>query len=182
MSGGVAAPQARASVPDIGPSVPTAALHLLFLVMGIGLCLLVLESPLWLAIGLLLAIAGTLVPNLVPTWWLMLLLGLGQLGRGPSVTDVAYYVLLAGVHLLHVLGSVTRLLPWDGRVQLVALTPSLRRFVFVQAVAQPVAVGALFVFGGESGTVTWLPIVAAAMLGVVAAVIARAMRPALSRG
>lgn len=178
MTVGVATPQARTSVPDIGPSVPTAVLHLLFFVVGAGLCLLVLESPLWLVIGLLLAIAGTLVPHLVPTWWLLLVLGLSPLGREPSVSDVAYYVLLAGVHLLHVLGSLTRLLPWDGRMQVVVLAPSLRRFVFVQAGVQPVAVGALFVFSGESGTVPWLSILAAAVLVFVAAVLARGLRQA----
>ncbi len=178
MSGGVPARQARTSVPDIGPSMPTATLHFLFFAAGAGLCLLVLDSPLWLAIGLLLAIVGSLVPNRVPTWWLMLLLGLSQLGREPSVTDVAYYVLLAGVHLLHVLGSLTRLLPWDGRVQVRAVAPSLRRFVFVQAAVQPAAVGALFVFGGGHGTVAWLSIVAAAVLVVVVAVLARGTRQA----
>lgn len=178
MSSGVPTTHARASVPDIGASMPTATLHLLFFAIGAGLCLLVLESPLWLAIGLLLAIAGTLVPNLIPTWWLMLVLGLSQLGREPSVSDLAYYVLLAGVHLLHVLGSLTRLLPWDGRMQVVALAPSLRRFVFVQAIAQPVAVGALFAFVGAPGTVPGLSILAAAVLGIVAAILARGMRPA----
>lgn len=182
MSGGVPTPQARTSVPDIGPSMSTATLHLLFFAVGAGLCLLVLESPLWLAIGLLLAIAGTLMPSLVPTWWLMLLLGLSQLGREPSVSDVAYYVLLAGVHLLHVLGSLTRLLPWDGRMQLVALAPSLRRFVFVQAVAQPVAAGALFAFVGAPGTVPGLSILAAAVLCVTAAVLTRGLRQIRARG
>lgn len=178
MSGDTAALHARASEPNIGPSVPTAALHLLFLVVGAGLCLLVLESPLWLAIGLLLAIAGTLLPTLVPTWWLILLLGLSPLGREPSVSDVTFYVLLAGVHLLHVLSSLTRLLPWDGRMQVDALAPSLRRFVFVQAVVQPVAAGALFAFGGQSGTVSWLSILAAAVLAFVAAMLARRERQA----
>ena len=182
MSGGVPALQARTSVPDIGPSVPTATLHYLFFAAGAGLCLLVLDSPLWLAIGLLLAIAGTLVPNRVPTWWLMLLLGLSRLGREPSVIDAAYYVLIAGVHLLHVLGSLTRLLPWDGRMQVVVLAPSHRRFVLVQVVVQPVAFGALFAFGGDSWTITWLSIVAAAVLGIVAAVLFRGLRQSLARG
>jgi len=178
MSGGVPTPHARASVPDLGPWMPTATLHLLFFAVGAGLCLLVLESPLWLAIGLLLAVAGTLVPHLVPTWWLMLLLGLSPLGHEPSANDVAYYLLLAGVHLLYVIGSLTRLLPWDGRMQVVALAPPLRRFVFVQAVAQPVAVGALFAFGGGPGTVPGMSILAAAVLGLVAAVLTRGLRQA----
>ncbi len=182
MSAGASTPHAHTSVPDIGPSVPTATLHLLIFAVGAGLCLLVLESPLWLAIGLLLAVAGTLVPNLVSRWWLLLVLGLSPLGREPAVSDLAFYALLAGVHLLHVLGSLTRLLPWDGRMQVVALAPSLRRFVVVQAVVQPVGAGALFAFSGRPGTVTWLSIVAAAVLGVTAALLTRALRQIRARG
>jgi len=112
-------------------------------------------------------------------------IAVAAIGAGDRVglLDMAAHdgVVRAGGGKRH-LGGLTRLLPWDGRMQLGALAPSLRRFVFVQAVAQPVTVGALFVFGGGPRTFTGLPIVAAAVLGVVAAVIARAMRPALSRG
>jgi hypothetical protein len=166
------------SVPDIGPWMPTAILHLLGLGVAAGLCLLVLESPIWRAIGLLLAVVGMTFPSVVPGWWLLLVLGLSQLWRAPSVTDAVYYLLLAGVHLLHVLGSLTRMLPWNGRMQLIAFALPLRRFVLVQAVAQPVAAGALFAFGGGPGTVPGLSIFSAAVLGVTAVVLARGLRVA----
>ena len=176
MSGNMPTIRARASVPAIGLWVPTATLHLAFLAVAAGLCLLVLESPFWRAVGLLLAVAGTLVPNRVPTGWLLLVLGLSQFWREPSVTDIVFYLLLAGVHLLHVLGSFARLLPWHGRIQVVAFVRPLQRFVFVQAAAQAVAVGALLAFGGGRGTVSGLSILAAAVLGIVAAVLARGLR------
>ncbi len=181
MSVGTHTTRARASAPEIGPSVPTATLHLAFFAVAAGLCVLVLESPMWLAIGLLLAVVGTLVPDRVPAWWLLLLLGLSQLWREPSVADIVYYLILAGVHLLHVLGSLARLLPWDGRMQVDTLVRPFRRFVLVQAVAQPAAVGALLAFGSAPGTVPGLSILAAAVLGLVTAVFARGLRQAEAR-
>lgn len=181
MSGGLLTTRTRASVPAIGPWVPTATLHLVFLAVAAGLCLLVFASPFWRAVGLLLAVAVTLVPHKVHTWWLLLVLALSQLWREMSVTDGVFYLLLAGVHLLHTLGSFARLLPWHGRVQTVAFVRPLQRYVFVQVVAQAAAVGALLAFGGGRGTVPGLSILAAAMLGLVAAVLARRLRQAETR-
>lgn len=175
---GMQANRMRASVPAIGPWVPTAALPLAFLGVAVGLCLLVLEAPFWLGVGLLLAVTGTFVPNLVPKGWVILMLGLSQLWREPSATDFSFYLLLAGVHLLHVIGGFTRDTPWHGRMQTVAFVRPLQRFVLVQVVVQTVAVGALLAFGGAHGTVTGLSIFAAAVLGIMAAVLARALRHA----
>lgn len=169
--------RARASVPDIGPSIPTATVPLLFLTVAAALCLLVLTSPSFLAIGLLLAMLATVAPNQVPAWWLLLLLGLSQRLREPSATDVVYYLLLAGVHLLLVLSSLARLLPWTGRMQVRTFARPLRRYVLVQAVVQPVAAGALLAFGGGPGRVAGLSIVAAGMLCVVAVALGRKGRP-----
>jgi hypothetical protein len=165
-----------ASVPAIGQWVPTATLHVLFFAVAAGLCLLVLVSPFWIAVGLLLAAAVTLAPNRVPTWWLLLVLALSQLWREPSVTDLTFYLLLAGVHLLHVLGGLARLLPWMGRMQVGALVRPLQRFVLVQAVAQAGAVSTLLVFDGNPITVRGLSILAAGALGVVAAILLRQLR------
>jgi hypothetical protein len=173
MSGDVSTRRVQAVHPQIGRWVPTAVLHGLVLAVAAALCLLVLDPPLWRAIGLTLAVVGTVVPQRVPLWWLLLLLGLSQLGRQPSVTDVTFYLLLAGVHLLFVLGGLARLLPWEGRMQVGVLVRPMRRFVVVQAVVQPVAVGALLAFGGGPGTVPGLSIVAAVVLGVVAVVLVR---------
>jgi hypothetical protein len=166
----------RASDPSIGPWVPTAALHLAFLAVAAGLCTLVFDSRLWLGIGSLIAITATLVPHVVSPSWLLLVLGLSQLGRTPSASDVVFYLLLAGMHLLHVLSSLARVLPWRGRIQVVALARPVKRFVFVQAGSQAVAVGALLTFAGERGSATGLSILAAALLGVVAVVLALAAR------
>jgi hypothetical protein len=173
MSGHVSTRRVPVVHPEIGRWVPTVLLHGLVLAVSAALCLLVLAPPLWRVVGLTLAVVGTVVPRRVPLWWLLLLLGLSPLGREPSATDVTFYLLLAGVHLLYVLGGLARLVPWEGRMQVGALVQPMRRFVLLQAVVQPVAVGALLVFGGGSGTVPGLSIVAAVVLGVVAVVLAR---------
>lgn len=175
---GMRATRARASVPAMGPCVPTATVHLAYLVVAAALCALVIEAPFWLAIGLLLACAGTFVPNLVHKGCVILVLGLSQLWREPSATDVVFYVLLAGVHLLYTIGSLARELPWQGRMQTRALMRPLQRFVLVQSVVQIVAVSTLITFGDRRGTVPGLSIVAAAVLGVVAIVLGRGLRRA----
>ena len=172
---------ARASAPSIGPWVPTATLHLAFLAVAAGLCLLVFDSRLWLTIGCMVAMAATVVPHVVSPWWLLLMLAGNQLWRTPSATDGVFYMLLAGVHLLHVLGSFARLLPWNGRIQVAALVRPFQRFVLVQTVSQVAAFGALFTFTGRRGTASGLSILAAALLGVVAAVLARRVRRAEER-
>lgn len=102
--------------------------------------------------------------------------------RAATVADVSFYLLLAAVHLLHVLRSVAALLPWHGRMQVAALRRPLQRFVCVQAIVQPVAFSALFTFCGAQGTVRGLSIFSAAVLGVMAVVLARAMRTTVRRG
>jgi hypothetical protein len=182
MSTGIQAIRPLASVPTIGPWVPTATLHVLFFTVAAGLCVLVLASPFWITVGLLLASAVTLAPNRVPTWWLLLMLALSQVWRDPSVTDHAFYLLLAGVHLLHLLGGLTRLLPWTARMQVGALVRPLQRFVMVQAAAQVVAVSALLVFDGGPGTVRGLSILAAGALCGMAVVFVRRLRQAQPPG
>lgn len=176
MNDGPHTTRVRPSVPAIGSWLPTAMPHLAFLVVAALLCLFVIEAPFWRGVGLLLAVAGTFVPNLVPKWCVLFVLALSQLSREPLVTDVDFYLLLAGVHLLHIVGSVTREMPWRGRMQIVALKRPLQRFVLVQIVVQGVAVSALLVFGGGRGTVPGLSIVAAALLGIVAVVLGRGLR------
>ena len=172
---------ARASIPDIGRWVPTATVHLAYFAVAAALCVLVLGRPFYLGVGLLLAVSGTLVPQRVPSWWLLLVLGVSQLWREPSRTDVSFYVLLAGVHLLHLLGGLARLVPWRGRMQVTAFISPVRRYLLVQLFAQATAVGTLAAFGDAHGTVPGLSIVAAALLGLVALMFARPLPKVAAR-
>lgn len=181
MSGRAHVTRLRVAIPHIGPSLPTAALPLLFLSVAAALCLLVLSHPAFLALGLLLALLAVLAPSHVPSWWLLLLLGLSQFWREPSATDAVYYLLLAGLHLLHLLGSLARQLPWNGRIQVGVLAGPLRRYLLVQAVVQPVTASALVAFGSGPGGVAGLSLVAALLLCVLAVALGTGRRPADAR-
>lgn len=176
MIGGLHPTSLRGAVPSIGPSVPTAIVHVVFLAVATALCVLVLDAPFWRGIGLLLAIAGTFIPNLVPRWWVILVLGVCQFWREPSVTDPTFYLLLAGVHLLHIIDSLCRQMPWNARVQTAAFVRPLQRFVSVQLLVQAVAVGALMAFSERRGTVPGLSILSVALLGVVGVVLVRGLQ------
>jgi hypothetical protein len=172
--------ESRASVPAMGSSLPTAAVHLAHLVVAAPLCVIVLQNPFWIGIGLLLALATTFLPNIVPKPWLLLVLGVSQFWREPTATDVAFYLLLAGLHLLHILGSLTAQVPWRGRIQRAALLRPIRQFIAIQVVVQAVAVGALFTFDENVGTIPGLALLTAALLAVVALVLARGLYRARS--
>lgn len=178
MTGSVHTTQSRPSIPAIGRWLPTAAVHLAFLAVAVGLCVLLLEPPFWLSVGLLLAIAGTFFPAFVHRSWVLLVLCVSQFWREPSATDIAFYLLLAGAHLLHLLGSLAGQLPWQGRIQQRAFIRPLKTFVLIQFVVQTIAVGALTAFDSDRGTVPGLSIVAAVVLGFLALLLARALRRA----
>lgn len=176
MRGGVQAIRPRPSTPAIGLWIPSAVLHLGFFALAAGLCFLMLPAPLWLAAGIGLAAAATLVPSIVPAWWFLLALSLSQFWREPSATDITFYLLLAGVHLLHLISGLTRLVSWGGRIQLAALVRPFQRFLVVQAAAQTVAVGALFALSSAPGVVPGLSILAALVLGALILVFSRRLR------
>lgn len=149
MTGQKPTTDAGAEEPSIGPWVPTAFVHVAFVVVAVGVCLLVLDRRLF--------------------------------RRAATVSDLTFYLLLAGVHLLHLLRGVAALVPWHGRLQVSALRRPFQRFLCVQSVVQPVACGALFTFGGGHGTVRGLSLLSAAVLAVVASVFARTMRKTVAR-
>ena len=164
--------RARGRTPKHGPWVPAALLHVTYVAVAAGLCLFVFASPWWRAIGFALVAGSALAPTRVPAWWLVLALGLGSLGRAPSAPTFEVHGLLAGLPLLQVLGSLSRQLPWDARLQPGALARPLRRGLFVQLALQPVAALVLRDFSAAAGTVRGAALVAAAALGVMAIVLA----------
>lgn len=173
-----ASASAVSSAPFMRRSMPMATLRLTQFSVAAALCLLVLESRFWMVAGLLISVANLLAPIQVGAWWVLLLLALGQLWRVPSAFDPTFHLLLAGVHLLHVLGSIGRWLPWRGRMELAALAAPLARFAAIQVIAQVVAVFALYPSSGDRSTVPGLSIASAVMLAILALIFVRAIRRA----
>jgi hypothetical protein len=75
------------------------------------------------------------------------------------------------VHLIHVLTSLTLVVPRGSRVVLAALRRSGVRLVAVQTIAQPVTVAALLVTAGAAGATPWAVVAAAVAVAAAAAVL-----------
>jgi hypothetical protein len=161
--------------------VPAALLRGLQLAVAVLLCSVTLHGPLWLAMGWTLAVASTFAPNRVAGWWLLLLLGGSQFVRLPSATDPSFYALLAGIPMLHLLGRVSRLISWRGRIELLALARPLKRYVTLQGVLQPVSFSVMRASADSRGTVIGLTLLAALILSGIAALLYARLRVARGR-
>lgn len=162
-----AASPASTDGPRTARFVPTAVIYVAYGAVAASLCALVLEAGVWRAVGLSLAVASTMVPTRVSAGWLLLVLGASQLLRMPSATDHRFYLLLAGLHLLHLLSGYLRLLPWRGHIEAAALTGVFRRYAVVQLFAQAGAAGALLLFAGKQGAVPGLSLMSAVLVVVL---------------
>lgn len=158
------------SRPQIGQRVPGWALRVA--VVGVGVALSVSQLPLglWFGFGLTLAVLAGFFPRLPAAWGLIILLSAGVLWRQPSPLDLHFYLLLAGVHLLHLLASFALVMPVRARLQLRGFALPLRRYLLIQVPVQLGAGLALFVFSPRIGHVADA-IPAAAAVGAVSLVV-----------
>lgn len=159
-----AASSGETTGPRTARVVPIALLYVAYGAVAASLCALVLDAGVWRTVGLSLAVASTMVPTRVSAGWLLLVLGASQLLRIPSATDHRFYLLLAGLHLLHLLCSYMRLLPWRGQIEAAALSGVLARYAVVQLFVQTGAAGALLLFAGKQGAVPGLSLVSAVVM------------------
>ncbi len=166
--------------PRIGGWVPGLAVHGLFVLVVIALCTALFSYGLWIAIvGILTAIA-VVWPRLLAPWALILLFGASVLWRTPSAGDWHFFVLLAGLHLLHVLGSQMLTVPWRSRLQVRSLGGVLFRFLAIQAPCQLVSWGTLLLFAPH-GLAPAAPLWARIGAGVLAALALLALVIVLTR-
>ena len=134
--------------------IPALALRGVVLVVG-GIAAVGLNDyPVWQIIGVLAFLLGAVLPQSLGGWAGAACIVLGMLTADPSVWRTA--IALVVIHLVHVLGCVCLEIPARSRVHPRALLPTLRRFVVVEAIAQPIALPAVLLPAvGESG-VAWL--------------------------
>ena len=139
----------KLGIPQIGVSVPGWIVRAAFAVVGIGLTVVCYQPPFWI-VGAGLTGWGVVAPRRLVAWLLLPFLAASQLARHPAPFDWQFMMLLAGVHLLHVLAAQIRQLPWRITVQLAALAHPLVRFVAIQVPVQLVAIAVLDVFAPDS--------------------------------
>ncbi len=171
----------RGSPPRVGVWIPALAMRGLFAAVSLVLCGTLLSSSLWIAIAVILTAVAVARPRLLAPWALILLLGASLLWRTPSATDWRFFVLLAGLHLLHVLGCQLLVLPWRGRLQLRSLGGVLLRFLAIQAPSQLLAWAALLLFAPHGAVGIGLPALGAVAAVALVALAAVLIRPLLAR-
>lgn len=168
--------------PAIGRTVPAVLLTAVTVVVGGLASLLVIGVSGWLVVALLLVVGAAALPRGPFAAILSVLLAAALAVDGFDGYTGRFVILLAAVHLLLVVGSLSAWLPLRARVQLALLRRPLVRLVVVQLVAQVVAFVVLRYVAAPvapSGPgLVWLGIVAAAAALVLALVV---LAPALLR-
>ncbi|MGQ7295576.1 hypothetical protein [Quadrisphaera sp. KR29] len=152
--------------PDVGPAVPALVLRL---VAGAVAAVLVAGAipgswQLAVAVGAVVALRPS--PPVVVA--LVLVLAGAQVLQPLLPVQPRFFALLAGLHLLHVLTALARVLPARARVQLAAVRRPLARWAAVQAGTQVVALAVLVALPGPDGGLVTGPV---PVLGVVGAVV-----------
>ncbi len=133
---------APTDMPAAGARVPALALRAVFVMAALLLSLVDYGLTGWFAVGIVLGVAAALSPKHLLAWVLILYLAAGRLAHHASLSW-QFLVVLAGLHLLHVLGMLALELPWRSWVQPQLFVAPLRRFLVIQIPTQLVAILAL---------------------------------------
>ncbi|HEY3771559.1 MAG TPA: hypothetical protein VGL69_01065 [Solirubrobacteraceae bacterium] len=129
-------------LPTAGARIPGVTVRAAFVLAGVLLTAADYGLRGWLGVGIVLSVAAAWFPRYLLGWVLILFLAVGQLARHPGLSW-QLLVLLAGVHLLHVLAMLMLELPWRSWLAPALFVAPLRRFVVIQVTTQLLAVLAL---------------------------------------
>ncbi len=156
-----------ADLPAPGARIPGVAVRLALVVVAVPLLLIVFGAGGWFVVGTLLALLTAWAPEYLLGWLLILMLALGELGHQATLSW-RILVLLAGVHLLHVLPALALGLPWRGWLQPAVFTRPLLRFLAIQIPVQLLAVVALLLLSPNAHGHHPLSVAGFALIGAVA--------------
>lgn len=148
-----------------GPAIPGGVLHLLLPVTA-ALAALLIPVIGWQFAIVGLALVGMLLPQSLGGWLSIGCLAIGMLLAEPGTWQAMLAVF--AVHMLHVLSSLLPVIPWRGRVVIVALWPTLRRLILVQLIAQPATFIVMLVHESGTTAIGGAALVGAAALAVFA--------------
>lgn len=158
-------------------AVPGITVRLLIVALVWAGAVALVPFLLWQAVAVIAAVAAVILPRSLAAWFAAACLVFGMILDEPAPERTALAVLL--VPAIHVLASLSLVIPISSRLAVAALLPTFRRFLVIQLLAQPVVFGMwlLLPSGIDSGA-AWMAPLAAIMLllGVVLAV--RAVRKA----
>jgi hypothetical protein len=159
--------------PAIGPHAPAWALRGAFFVLSVTLGIVEGTSAFWSGVVIVLAAAAVAMPRWMTAWVMLVVLAGTVLTRHPDPLDWHPYLLVAGVHMAHLLASWMLVASPRTRVQLRALAPSALRFVAIQVPVQ-LFIGATLWLASAStpgGSMPAIAVVAAGALLALALVL-----------
>jgi len=137
-------------LPVAGARVPGYAPRAALVAAGTLLALVDYGATGWLIAGAALSVAAAALPRYAVGWVLILFLAAGRLGAHTGL-DWRLLVLLAGLHLLHILALLCMQLPVRSWIQPAVFAAPVRRFVAIQIPSQLIAVLALLLLVGHEG-------------------------------
>lgn len=158
-----------ADLPAAGARISVVTLRLVLVLVGASLSEVVYGSGGWLVLGILLALVAAWRPRHLLAWVLIVFLAVGELEHRATLTW-RLPVLLAGLQLLHILGSLTLLLPWSAWLDPGVLRRPLLRFVAIQVPVQVFAASVVLLLAPNSHGHWPLTIPAFAVVGALALV------------
>jgi len=150
-----------------GARIPGVTVRAVLVLAGAVLSVITYGVGGWTGFGVALSLLAAWLPRYLVGWGLILFLAAGRLAQHPALSW-QFLVLLAGLHLLHVLATLTVELPWRSWVQPSVLTAPLRRFVAIQIPTQLLAVAVLLLLAPGHGGHRPLALAAVGLVGVVA--------------
>lgn len=164
-----------------GPAVSWLVVRgALVVVVAIGSAVL---CPLigWQIAAIVLAVVAAAVPQTFAAWGSVGCFVVGMLISEPDLGRAMLAVLV--VQLIHVLTSLSLVIPAGSRVVIAALRPSALRLLAVQAIAQPATVAIMLLVAasaqGSPPTVAWAVVAgAAAVVTLAVTLLVRANRRA----
>lgn len=107
----------------------------------------------WQWVAVVLAVTAAILPQTFAAWGGVACIVIGMLLSEPGLDRAMLAVLL--VHAIHVLTSLTLVIPRGSRVVLAALRPTAIRFLLVQAIAQPLTIAVMLGVAGAEGSAPW---------------------------
>jgi hypothetical protein len=154
----------------VGVQVPGFVVRAAVAVVGAPLCFVCYQPAFWITVGLVLAGLAVIYPQRLAAWVLILFLGASRLPHHSSPLQWQFFVLLAGLHLLHLLAAQTLEFPWRGSVQLAVFRRPLLRFLAIQIPVQALAVVALAVLAPRPNGSRHVTLAAFGIVGALALV------------
>ncbi|MFD5215164.1 hypothetical protein [Microbacterium sp. NPDC058345] len=119
---------------SLGPAIPGHTLRAVAIGVAVGAAILLSAPVGWVVVIGLVCAVGAVWPQTAGVWLAAAGAGLMLLLNEPHPARAA--VAIAAVHLLHVLASLTSVIPMRAAVSLRALAPTGIRFAWMQGIGQ----------------------------------------------